>query len=199
MASETDFLNGALGLCSSSRITHIDDGSANANWCKVYWPPLRKSMIRMHHWNFAEDRATLGLSATPPKFEFAFAFDLPPDLLKIKEYNGANTIFLSDQTYWMNMGGRYKIEGRQLFSNEGEVKIVYLKDVENPDIWDSLFYQAAESWLASKLALAISKDARKSGELFQRTIGLLLPFGLSVDGQEGTVTPYIVDDLIWGR
>ena len=90
MPSETDFLNDALGQIGAARITAIDDGSVNANHCSTFYGPLRRSVLRSHHWNFAETRVELAQDVAPPAFEFAFAYTLPADLLKIKEYFGTN-------------------------------------------------------------------------------------------------------------
>jgi len=200
MASETDFLNDALGQISQPAIASIDDGTPNAVWCKTYWPQLRKALLRAHHWNFAEDRVELAQEAVAPLFEFSYAYALPADLVKIKVYNGnivANTTF--DPDAWMIFQGFYKVEGRSLYSNDGQAKIVYVKDVENPNLWDALFYQAASAWLASKLALPIRKDPGLSKALLEQAMGLLLPLAAAVDGQEGSVLAYAVDDLTWGR
>ena len=202
MPSETDLLNDALGQIGASRITAIDDGSAKANWCATFYPSLRRGMIRAHHWNFAEARQELAQDAVAPIFEFSFSYTLPPLLLKIKEYNGSLLTVPTgvDPYYWMHpYEGYYKIEGRKLLTNDGIVKIVFVQDVTNPDVWDSLFYQALATHLASKLAAAITKDSNKSTQLLQAATALLYPLAMAVDGQEGTVIPYAVPDLLWGR
>lgn len=202
MPSTTDLLNGSLGLIGASRITNIDDGSVNANHCKVFYPSLLDSLLRMNHWNFATGRANLVAAVAPPLFEFAFSYPLPADLLKVREYNGtilSNAVLSS--WWWFNgtYVQRYTIEGRNLLSNEGVVQITYTARVTDPNIWDSLFYQTMMHWLGSLLANAIPKDSRKATALMQQAVQVLLPQALAADGQEGTVTPFIADDLIWGR
>lgn len=199
MPSETDFLNGALGKIGADFITAIDDGSTNAKYCLTFWPALRQGLLRSHHWNFAEARAELAQDATVPAFEFAFAYLTDPLMLKIKEFNGGK-VDTSVATEWgFIWPGFYKVEGKRLLTNEGIVKIVYVKDVENPALWDALFYQAAQTWLASDLALAITKQPNLSATLLQMATNLLMPMAMAVDGQEGTIVPYVVDDLLRGR
>lgn len=199
IGSEPDFLNDALGQVGATRITSMLDGSVNANWCKVFWPRLRQALLRMHHWNFATARATLVQNATVPVFGFAYAYDLPTGFLKITEYNGI-LIDPSNQIWGIyTYPGIYRIESGKLLSNDGEAKIQYLYDVVYPALFDPLFYQMASAWLASKLASAINKDSARSTKLLQEAIGILLPLGAAVDGQEGTVVPYIQDDLLYGR
>lgn len=199
MAAETDFLNDALGQIGATRISGIDDGTENANHCLTFWPPLRKALLRSHHWNFAEARASLALNVTAPAFEFAFSYALPTDLLKLKSYNSyaVNVYNFDDPGPWMFT--QFKVEGRNLYTNDGSVLIVYVKDVPDPNQWDALFYQAASTWLASKLALAIPKDAKMSANLLTMATGMLLPLALAADGQEGPIQPLQSNDLIWGR
>ena len=199
MPNETDVCNDALSQIGASIITAIDDNSVNANHCQRLYPQLRRSVLRSHHWNFAEARAELAQDAVPPAFEFAFSYALPALLLKIKEYNGANATTTTLTLFETTLPRRYKIEGRKLLTDDGEVKIVYVQDVTDPNIWDGLFYQVITTWLASKLSNAITKDSTKATELLTQVIDVLLPMAAAVDGQEGSEHPFRVDDLIWGR
>lgn len=185
--SETDLVNDALSQIGASPITAIDDGSVTANHAQRLYPPLRDAAIRAHHWNFAMARAKLAASATAPPSEFTYAYPLPSDWLKIVQYNGkTNTT-------------EYRIEGRDILTDDSTVEIVYLKRITNPDLWDSLFYQLLTTWLASKFASAIAKDARKAESLLKQALDVLLPIATAVDGQEGSVEAITVDDLLTVR
>lgn len=194
MPSETDCLNDALGMIGESRITAIDDGSVRANYCQTFYPTLRDGLLRSHHWNFAMRRVELAQDAIAPSFEFVFSYTLPTDLLKITEYNGAATdpTLTNGVIPWI--ASRYTIEGRQLLTNDTQVKIVYVARVTDPNLWDAMFYQVMSTWLASKLAAAIMKDDRKAKSLLQDALGLL-PMATALDGQEGTPPRLISDSL----
>lgn len=196
MADEIDFLNDALGQIGASAITNIDDGSVNASYSRRFWPPLRRAMIRSHHWNFAIDRASLARNSTAPPSEFAFSYALPATLLKVIEYNGTLTTVDTTMLQIYPLVSRYVIEGRNLLTNDAEARIVFLQDVTNPDIWDPLFYQAASSWLASKFASAIAKNEKMSALKLEEAMKIFLPLAMSVDGQEGTEVASTIDDLL---
>lgn len=201
MATETDLLNDALSQIGEVSIGSINDGTVNAYYCKALYPALLDSILRSHHWNFALTRVSLAADVTGPVYEYAYAYTLPSDLLKLVAYAGANT---STTITWTEGGVRaypmpYKVEGRKLYSNEGTVYIQYIARKSNPSDWDALFYQVVSTWLASKLAMAITKDARKSSTLLQQAVTVLLPMALAVDGQEGSIEPFQTDDLLWGR
>ncbi len=193
MASETDLLNDALGQIGVSPITAIDDGSINANYCKRFYPALRDALTRSHHWNWALKRIELAQDAIAPLFGYAYSYTLPSDCLKVVEFNGANT-----DTTTLPLNIFFKIEGRNLLTNDGTVKIGYLSRVTDPNVWDGLFYQAMGTWLASKLASAITKDTSKSIDLLGEAQSLFAE-ATAVDGQEGTVSVIKSDALTWGR
>src|SRR5258708_9906005 len=56
---ETNLINGALGLFGAARVTSINDPTPTANWCQTYYPNLRRALIAMGHWSFAEARMSL--------------------------------------------------------------------------------------------------------------------------------------------
>lgn len=200
MPAEVDVCNVALARVGASRITGIDDGSTNANHCLTLYPPLRTSLLRSHHWNFAMTSVQLAQDESTAEIDYVYAYTLPSDCLKVVEYSGgAPTAALVTVPGLRPHVGQYVIRGRKLLSNDGEAYITYLRDVDNPGEWDGLFFQVVTWWLASDLAAAILKDAGLAQKYLQIATALLLPMASAVDGQEGTVVPMVVDDLTWGR
>jgi len=199
MPSETDLLNDALCQIGASRITGIDEGSINANHCLTFYPKLRDDLLRTAHWRFAAAREELVQDVEKPLFEFAFQYSLPLDFLKIREYNGASLDTTNLALFERATVRRYEIEGRKLVTNDAEAKIVFTKRITDPNIFDSLFYQTLTTWLASKLANGITKDTKRALDLLRKALEVLLPMALNVDGQEGSVEPYIADELQRGR
>jgi hypothetical protein len=201
--SETDLLNDALSQVGAAHIASISDGSVNANHCKIFYPKLRDGYQRSAHWKDLITRVQLAQDVTPPVTGFAYAYTLPPDNLKVIDYMGANSVTLGDTFgLWTNqwrLVPLYKIEHGKLLSNDGLAFIVYLRRDPNPDNWDPLLYQVVATHLAAKLAMAITKDAQKSDRLLGQAMNILLPVALAVNGQEGSIEPFLVDDLLWGR
>lgn len=204
---EIALCSGALGQIGEAGIGSLDDSNPRATWCRTYYPTIRRALLRLHHWNFAEARAALTANAVPPAFGFAAGYKLPSNLLKIKEFNGSQIVASPtdpvalpyfDPFYWLNTA-YYKIEGRDLLTNYQNASIIYVFDETDVTSWDPLFYQACETWLASKLAASIRKNEAQAKSLKADAFGLFLPMATAVDGQEGTIVPYRVDDLLWGR
>ncbi len=199
MPSETDLLNDALCQIGATRITGIDEGSVNANHCQLFYPSLRDDLLRSAHWRFAAARKELVQDVAKPLFEFAFQYSLPAGFLKIREYNGASLDTTNLALFERATVRRYEIEGQKLVTNDAEAKIVFTQRITDPNIFDSLFYQTLTTWLASKLSNAITKDTERSMALLRKAVEVLLPMALNVDGQEGSVEPYVADELQRGR
>lgn len=201
MSTETDLCNDALSQIGAATITSLGDGSINSNHCQRFYPQLRDARMASHHWNFVLTWVQLAQDVTPPVAGFNFAYTLPADCLKVVNYGGAlpsspSTTLFNDP--YARYVVRYKIEGRKLVSNDGTAYIQYLRRITNPDEWAPLFYQGLTKDLASKLAMAIPKDEKKAMALMQMA-EMTFATAMAVDGQENSIEPYIVDDLIWGR
>ena len=83
MASTVDIVNIALTLLGESRITSIDDDVKAAREAKALFDHARDALIGGYNWSFAKARAQLSADATAPVFEYANAFTLPVDCLRI--------------------------------------------------------------------------------------------------------------------
>lgn len=202
MPSETDLLNDALSQIGATPINAIDDGSVNANHCQRTYPALRDGLLRAAHWNFASKRVQLAQDAEVPAFEFAYSYTLPADCLKVREYYGGSPS-TGDGTDLALLEARqlakWRVEGRKLLTNAGEVMIVYTARITNPDEFDPIFYQLLSTWMASKLANAIAKDPGMAKGLLAQAVEILLPLAAAVDGQEQSVEAMQVIELIQGR
>lgn len=203
MASETDLLNTALGLIGEARITSIDDGSRNANQCQTFYPMLRDNLLRAQDWKFASAMIELARDVAVPLMNFAYSYALPADCLKVREYSSNQTAstpaIITVPSLNIRNITRWKIQGRHLLSSDSQVWVRYTRRVENPDEMDPIFVQALAMWLASYLASSISKDEATAKAKLADAVQVLFPLAAAVDGQEGTVEPFIADELTWGR
>jgi hypothetical protein len=202
VTSETDLFNDALGMIGQNPIRMAGDGSVSGSRCMTFYTPLRKGLLRSHRWNFAERRAQLAQLVTAPTFGYGYSHQLPADCLRVWEYNGVGVQTNSYSDYY-TPGVRYqpmfKVEGRSLVSNAAQAYIVYSRDINNPSLWDAMFYQVVVTWLASKLAASIPKNDSKADTLMKQAVNVLLPMALAADGQEGSTEPFQADALTWGR
>lgn len=199
MASETDLLNDALGQAGLPAIVSLTSNEPNAAWCRTFYPSLRQAFLRAYRPSCARKRATLQQNATLPAFEFAYAYDLPPDYLMLIAYNGGAPTVANLDPDFQGVPAGWVIEAGQILTNDGEAFIRYIRDVPNPALWDSLFYQVLAATLSSKLISAVWKDITKSQMKLKEAMDLWMPPAMAADGQGDSLIPFIVDDLTHGR
>lgn len=165
----TDICNMALGIIGQNFISALDDGTHTANQCQLFFEPARDACLRDHKWNFALARKTLA-QTTAPVSGWSYAYQLPPECLRVVELNGDPEI-------------AWAIEARTLVTDEPAATILFIAKIDDANAWDALFVEALVALLASKLALAVAHDASYSVELL-KLYNLRTADAKAVDGQE---------------
>lgn len=170
--SEVAIFNLALqALGRSLRVTAVDEDSNAARTMLLRYPYARDATLRDYEWNFASARASLP-STTAPAFEFANAFDLPADCLKVREVFGGNKY-------------DWKIEGRQILTNlAAPLLIKYTRRVTNVGEMAPDFVTALATRMASECAVSLAESSEKAGNLWQAYTALLIG-ARGADAQEG--------------
>jgi hypothetical protein len=180
--NSTDICNMALGMIGQNFITALDDGTHTANQCKLFFEPARDACLRDHKWNFGLRRKTLART-TPPASEWSYAYQLPPECLRVIALNDDPDL-------------RWAVEGRTLVTDAPSATASFIATVDDVNAWDALFVEALTTLLASKLALAVAHDASYSVELL-KIYNLRYADAKAVDGQEqGAADPLSAPDLI---
>lgn len=168
-----DVVNEALGQLGKDFITDLDDTlDPVAVKAKQYFGTMLRTMLRDHDWNFARSRVSLAQSATAPVSGYAYSYPLPGTCFFVRRLNG------SDQVEW-------KIEGRNLFTDEATAIIEFTVWVDDPNLWDGAFHQAFVTMLAVRFAPAFHSDMKKADELYKLAIQQLWD-AKAIDGQEGS-------------
>lgn len=81
MASEIDISNLALShLGDEANISDFQEGSANADHCRMFYPIARDVLLEMHPWTFSMRRITPALLSDMPPSMWAYAYALPTDV-----------------------------------------------------------------------------------------------------------------------
>ena len=168
MSSKIIICTNALLQLGSQPISSFTEGTDNALLCSNLWPQTRDGVLRSHPWNRAIKRVSLAPSANEPVWGYAFAFDLPGDLLTILE---------------VDTKGDHKVENGQILADENPLLIKYTYRNENVPSYDALMIEAMTWAMMSVLAYPITKSTTKSTEI--NNIYLLrLRLARTVDAQE---------------
>jgi len=138
----------ALRLLGADPITSLGDNTERARLVSALWPQARRAVLRAHPWKFAIEYTTLAKLATGPAWKFKNAFQLPvePYCLRVLA------------TSLDDLDIPWKLSGRTLVTNAGDVKIEYLADVTDVGAYDSAFEAAVTARLAADLAYPVTSS-----------------------------------------
>ena len=161
MASAVDIANSALNLLGASTISALTDDSKNARLCNQRYEPVRNRVFRSHAWNCLHKRVQLAQNSTAPVIEYSNAYALPSDCLRVlKIHNGTTDSIASALDY--------KLEGRNIVTDEGTVYLIYIALETDPNNYDTYLQESISHQLAADLAYAITNNATLANQYMTR-------------------------------
>ncbi|GAG86082.1 unnamed protein product [marine sediment metagenome] len=190
MASKIGIINSALSQLGEASITALTDVSRAARLAERTYDDLRQDTLRDHPWNFAMKRLSIAASTTAPVWEFAYAYPIPADCLRIVEVCNPSKL-------------KYRVE----YANAGTIiatdiaaplKIKYTTDIEDANAMDSKFREALAARCAMNWAEPLTGTSAKVAQIAQ-IYTLLVKGAKAVDGQEDSPEIVTSDDWIDAR
>ena len=161
MASVVDMCNSALNLLGASTISALTDDSKNARLCNQRYDSVRNRVFRSHAWNCLHKRVQLAQNSTAPVIEYTYAYALPSDCLRVlKVHNGTTDSIASAIDY--------KLEGRNIVTDEGTVYLIYVALDTDPNNYDSYLQESISHQLAADLCYAITNNATLANNYMAR-------------------------------
>ena len=161
MASAVDIANSALNLLGASTISAFTDDSKNARLINQRYEPVRNRVFRSHAWNCLHKRVQLAQNSTAPVVEYSHAYALPADCLRVlKVHNGTTDSIKSAIDY--------KIEGRNIVTDEGTVFIIYIALDTDPNNYDTYLQESISHQLAADIAYAVTNNATLAKNYMER-------------------------------
>ena len=161
MASIVNMCNSALNLLGASTISALTDDTKNARLCNQRYEPVRNRVFRSHAWNCLHKRVQLAQNSTAPVVEYDHAYALPSDCLRVlKIHNGTTDSIASALDY--------KLEGRNVVTDEGTVYLIYVALDTDPNNYDSYLQESISHQLAADLCYAITNNATLANNYMAR-------------------------------
>ena len=161
MASAVDIANSALNILGASTISAFTDDSKNARLINQRYEPVRNRVFRSHAWNCLHKRVQLAQNSTAPVVEYSHAYALPADCLRVlKVHNGTTDSIKSAIDY--------KLEGRNIVTDEGTVFIIYIALDTDPNNYDTYLQESISHQLAADLAYAVTNNATLADKYMTR-------------------------------
>lgn len=181
MSSQVDICNRALIRLGADTITSITDNTKEARLLNILYDQVRRELLRLHPWNFAVKRVILASDPdSAPDFDFYYAFPLPSDCIRILK--------VANNDY------SYKIENGYMLSNVDAPEVIYIADITDTSVYDSLFSTMFSLRLSSEIAYNLTNNSSLAAQLVDEYTRLKREAKL-FDGQEGM--PDQFDDGTW--
>jgi hypothetical protein len=154
--TQLDIANLALTAIGTRNILSMDEQTKDARACKMHYDDSRKSVLRLHPWNFAIKRAILNtVLSTAPTFGYTYAFPLPDDFSRV------HTVYDADANVPLSKDA-YRVEGLTLVSDYSTLHLKYVSDEQDVVKFDQLFVEAVAYHLAARICyLLTGSDSMK--------------------------------------
>jgi hypothetical protein len=188
--NDLSLVNAALNLIGADRVTSLDNtvSSKVIQTANQFLPLAKQETLRARDWNCVRGRATLNTldAAVLSLGEWSQAYRLPTDCLCFRHFASTCTETKHAQ-YSVEIDGDDK---RTLFTNYGNNKAVYTRNITDVNRWDSLLFNACVLKLAHYLAGPIVRDFKLQQAMLQ-TLQAQFDEACGVDeGEGGLDVPY---------
>jgi hypothetical protein len=185
--SDIDICCQALAMIGNDPITSLDGTDKPSATCKRFYSARRDELLVAHPWNFAMARASLAASATAPLWDFAYAYPLPADCLRVWRVNA-----------WDPMQA-WKVEAGTLITDlTAPLKVQYIARITDATKFSAGFAAA----LAARVAMDLARALAMSGDIkedMRREFEKAFRSAKSDDGQEANGDMIIADALVQSR
>lgn len=161
MASVVNMCNSALNLLGASTISSLTDDTKNARLCNQRYEPVRNRVFRSHAWNCLHKRVQLAQNSTAPVIEYDHAYALPSDCLRVLKIHNGTTDSIADAL-------DYKLEGRNIITDEDTVYAIYIALDTDPNNYDTYLRESISHQLAADLCYAITNNATLANQYMTR-------------------------------
>ena len=182
MPSVVDLCNSALDKAGHGAITSLDDNTKAARLCSRNWPLVRDRVLRSHPWNFAVVRTNLAPHETAPSWGFTAKFPLPSDFLRLLEVRDLST-------------GEFQLEKGFIHANATVLYIRYISRIEDPNVYDALFFDTVATRLAAELAEPLTQSTTKKKALMEEYDAFIVD-AKCADAQENPPAEYEEDSWV---
>jgi len=177
-----------IALCSRAllkiggdTIISFDEGTAEAEIAANLYPTARDALLSAHPWSFARAQARLARLTAEPTADFAFAFQLPADLLRAVSAGGPDR----------GRGLCFRVAERRLHADAPEVVLTYVFRPDEAD-FPPFFDQALIARLAAEFCIPLTGSTSRA-ERLDRLAEIELRRARLIDSQQDT--PSALDDF----
>jgi len=146
-----------IALCSrallklgANTISSFDEGTVEAEIAGNLYGSIRDALLSAHPWNFATGQADLNRLTAVPVADFAYAYQLPTDFLRV----------LSAGLQGAGRGIAYRIAEKKLHTDAETVTLTYIFRPDETG-FPPFFDQALIALLAAEFALPVTESVSR--------------------------------------
>lgn len=144
MVSQVDVVNMALAEIGAASISDIDEEAEQAVKAKLYYDPVRDSLLRAYPWTFALKQWSCAPVNNAEAFKnFKYSFLKPVDCLR----------FLRSADH-----SECECAGKYIRANVDILNIIGISRIEDENLFDPIFVEVFVLKLAQKLSIVLSND-----------------------------------------
>jgi hypothetical protein len=151
-SSWTVIANRALSRLGQSSITSLDDGSGTAKYCSQFIPEAVLSVLGQYDWKAHRKRVVLAPLAEAPAFGYDYAFQLPPDFVRVVS---------------VECDEGYSLEGQTILTDSDEVNLVYIATISDPVKIPGHIQHLIITYLAFLLSTPLTSNEAIAGRISQ--------------------------------
>ena len=168
-ATIVEVVNMALTMLGESHIVSMSDNIKTARDANAIYVVTKDALLGGYNWSFAKARVILTAFPIPPQFEYALAYNLPADCLRV--------LFVGDYYVGMDLTDYrgaptelFTIEGRQILTDMGtktppsvdnKINIRYVRKEDDVTKFGANFTMALIAKLAENLAEPLTQSDTK--------------------------------------
>lgn len=178
----------AVEICSTALlklgavpIQSFADGTAEAEAAARLYPVTRDGLLAAHPWSFTVTQAALEPLPTPPVADYAYAYALPEDCLRV----------LSAGVGRDGRGLEYRVQGGRLLAGAASLTLTYQRRVDEAEL-PAYFLTVLIARLAAELCLPLTESSARAESLYELA-AVELRLARLLDSQQST--PQRVEDF----
>lgn len=172
----------ALVLCSrallkigAQPVASLEEGTAEAEVAANLYPAVRDALLSAHPWSFATGQADLPRLLAVPYADYAYAYQLPADFLRVLSAGGGGR----------GRGLLYRIHENRLHTDSPQVVLTYLFRPAESAL-PPFFASALVARLAAEFCVPLTESTSRA-EMLHRLAEAELRHARLVDSQQDTV------------
>lgn len=168
-----------IGLCAralikigANPITSFDDGTVESDIAGALYGPVRDTVLSSYPWSFAVKQAPLNQLQQAPVADYAYAYQLPNDVLRVISIGEASR----------GRGAHYRIAADSIHTDITNASMTYIFRPEE-ETFPPFFDDVLITRLAAEFCLPVTEQITRANSLFSHAENTFKA-AKQIDGQQ---------------